>query len=100
LAARGGPDPETRALSWRGDRLSVFGDTVAEGGIPQNPPKTYLLWQIELDSEAQARALADMNLSPCIGAAAGPRVVISCDDSPSQAGSDLYGWGMSWLLER
>lgn len=99
LATRGDPEPKERSLSWRGDRLSVFTDTVAEGDIAPNPPKTYLLWQLELESESMAQGLLQSLGSSCLGASAGTRAIISCDDSSSQGGSDLYAWGMSWLLE-
>ena len=99
LAARAQADATERALSWRGDGLWVFTDAVAEGEIAPNSPKTYLLWQLELDSEEEARALALTGLSQCQGAASGTRAMVSCDNTSSQAGRDLYDWGKSWLLE-
>jgi hypothetical protein len=99
LAARNEREPQERALSWRGDQLSVFTDTVVEGEPSPNAPRTYLLWQLELDSESMAQALAQAASSSCRGASFGTRAMLSCDGSLSPVGSDLYAWGESWLRE-
>lgn len=97
LAASQLEEPAERALSWRGDSLWVFTESVAEGAVPPDAPSTYVLWQLELESEQAARAVAVANLRSCLGAAVGTRAVFTCNTANSQVPSDLEAWGSSWL---
>ncbi|MDF3067002.1 MAG: hypothetical protein K0R38_2603 [Polyangiaceae bacterium] len=78
-----------QALTWRGDRFSVYTDDEAS---------TYALWQLELESTKAAEAMDDFfDVLDVDHATAGKRVFVSYNPNDLPASAALTAWGESWL---
>jgi hypothetical protein len=81
-----------QALTWRGDRFSVFTDA---------DDSTYALWQLELESSKAARALndlfAELDVDHVDHGTAGARVFVSYNMNELPASAELTAAGESFL---
>jgi len=93
LTKAGESDVTAHALTWRGDRLWIYTN--------DQDLTTYVLWQLELESEEAANYFDVFfrRVAAATHACAGSRAFVSyAVDSPTES-AELTAWGKTWLAE-